>query len=517
MIRRAAGAGPTTRQRVREVFASRGFRRLFWTRILSQLGDGVFQLAAADLLLFEKPGPNPALTLTALAAVTLIPFSAIVPFVGVFIDRWDRRKILTYTPIARAVLATALPLTVIGGDEGPAFYAVVLVVLSANRLFLATISAVLPQLVPEDDLLVANSVATTGGSVAHGIGLASGAALSAVLGGTRAGLIAGAAFATTALLARALPVHRGLEPVKAPLAEELREVLRDLVDGIRRVRRSARATYALSAIGSLQVLVGAMSAVATVVFITRLGLGVGAVTRLLFALPVGIGLGVVLVPIVARRVRHDLLVPIAFGIGGVAVLASSASLTRDPVVAAAVFIGISYAFAKIPVDTIVQEEMPDAFRGRAFSVYDMLFNVARVAGTGIAAAAIEVPVRLERIVLLIGICYLFASTAFGLWARRIGGVERLPPPSVLFPVGELVTVRSYAGYRADEEPRVLVVGGREVPVDAIEWRAVEERAGERRRIFVVRVGGVRVRLAHSEAASRWEVDRILPVPPEGPP
>jgi hypothetical protein len=76
----------------------------------------------------------------------------------------------------------------------------------------------------------------------------------------------------------------------------------------------------------------------------------------------------------------------------------------------------------------------------------------------------------------------------------------------------MVTVRAYAGSRADEEPRAVVVAGAEVPVEMIEWRAVEERDGERRRVFVCRVGGSRVRLAHIESSSLWEIERILDAP-----
>jgi len=76
----------------------------------------------------------------------------------------------------------------------------------------------------------------------------------------------------------------------------------------------------------------------------------------------------------------------------------------------------------------------------------------------------------------------------------------------------MVTVRAYAGSRSDEEPRAVVVGGSDVPVELIEWRAVEERDGERRRVFVCRVGGSRVRLAHIESSSLWEIERILDPP-----
>ena len=512
-----AAAGRTTRQRVRDVFASTRFRRLVATRITSQIGDGLFQLAAADLLLFDDPGNNPALKLTALVAVTLIPFSLVVPFVGVFIDRWDRRKILTYTPLFRSVFAAMLPLTIFGASESPVFFLIALVVLSVNRLFLATMSAVLPSTVPEQDLLLANSVAATGGSIATVTGLGLGAATSAAFGGTRAALVAAVAFAGAGLLARRLtvPLHKPHD--RGAILAEVRAVLAEMVDGVRRVGRSVRVRFALTAVAAGQFFVGMTTGATTVVFISQLDLGVGSVSTLLGAVGIGLGVGIVLVPLVARRVREDLIVPISFAIGSSGVLLAATELSRVRMTTAAAIVGLSYAFAKIPVDTIVQEEMPDDVRGRAFSVYDMLFNIARVAGTGVAALAVEAGAPLRGIIVASGLGYLATSGALLIWARRIVGMRRRKRPSgagrattgFALPAGEMVTVRAYAGSRADEEPRAIVVAGEDVPIDEIEWRAVVERGGERRRVFVVRIRGTRVRLAHVEPSSLWEVERVM--------
>ncbi|HVL33377.1 MAG TPA: MFS transporter, partial [Actinomycetota bacterium] len=205
----ARGGSVTTRERVREVFAQRGFRRLIGTRVVSQMGDGIFQLSAAAVLLFENAGPNPVFDLLAVSIVTLVPFSVIAPFTGVFIDRWDRHKILTRVPLIRAAIAAMLPLAALTGEGGPAFYAVVLLVLSANRFFLATMSAILPQLVPADDLLVANSAATTGGAIANVTGQGVGSALAAAIGGVRSSLLASLLFAAAALAARRVPAACG--------------------------------------------------------------------------------------------------------------------------------------------------------------------------------------------------------------------------------------------------------------------------------------------------------------------
>lgn len=503
----------TTREVVAALFRRSGFRRFFTARAVSQIGDGIFQIAAADVLLFDDPGPNPVLKLFALTAIVLIPFSVISPFSGVFIDRWERRTILTRVPLLRAVVAALLPVAGMLGTDSPAFFTVVLVVLSANRFFLATMSAVLPQLVDEEDLLVANSVSSTGGSVANVTGLVIGAALAGLLGGTIAATFAAIAFVASAITAARVPVHRGLPPHRAPLIEELIEVLQQLKEGLVAVRRDRRVMYGLSAISVVQLLVGATTGALYFAFIVLLDLPIGAATGVLALLAAGIGIGIVFVPFVGRRIRHDRLIPIGFVIAAFGVfLAAAGDVSRARLTVGTFFVGLAYAFAKIPVDTIVQEEMEDRIRGRAFAAYDMLFNAARVVGIGLVAWAYQIEATTRGLIAAIGTVYLLAAAGSWIWERRL---QRSGPPrrADLLRAGEMVTVRAYAGYRADEEPRAIVVGGSELPVEGIEWRAVVEEGGRRSRVFVVRIGGRRVRLAyHEDDDTGWEIERIMGTP-----
>lgn len=522
-----------TIESVRRLLSRAGFRRLFFTRIVSQFGDGVFQLAAADLLLFENPGSNPAWTLTKLSAITLIPFSIVVPFVGVFIDRWDRRRILTITPLIRTALVALVPLVTAGSADRPLFYAVVLVVLSANRFFLATMSAVLPVLVDEDDLLVANSLATTGGSIANVIGLGVGASIAAVVGGVLAGMVGGAGFLAAAVLARGIRVGAAHPEGRVPLGAAIVRVLREMADGIRHVARSRRASFGFVSIAAMQLLIGVSVATTAVVYIVRLDLGVGAVSALLSVIAIGVFAGVVSVPAAARRIPEERLPAIGFLIGGVTTLFTAAllsrsgvtsggdgeALARTGVIIGSVFAGMAFAFAKIPVDTMVQEALPDEFRGRAFASYDMLYNVARVAGTAAAAWFVAANVDEARIVVGVGVAYLVAAVWTLRASARLEGRHHAtafehaapvaPTAEPLFAGGEVVAVRAYEGSRAAEEPRAIVVEDYEVPIDRVDWRAVEQLGDRRRRIFAVEVAGQRVRLAYDEASDLWEIDRVI--------
>lgn len=411
---RPSGRSPTTRQRVREVFSKGGFRRIFWTRIASQFGDGVFQLATADILLFNESTENPVAELAALTAITLVPFSVLGPFAGVFIDRWNRRRILWYTPLGRAALAAVVPLFSTTGASAAAFYAAILVVLSANRFFLATIQAVLPQMVPEDDLLVANSAASTGGSVANTAGLGAGAAMAALFDGQTAALLAAGVFVGAAMLARAIPA-RSASRRPAAVGEALARVAREMAEGIRRVRDSRRATYALSAVSLTQLFVGGMTGAITYYFIGILGLDVADATALLGLIAVGIFAGVLVVPFAGRRFGEDRLIPFSFAVGLLSVFFASEFLSRPTIVVGAMFVGVSYAFVKIPVDTIVQEEIDDAHRGRAFAAYDVLFNLARVSGVSLSALAVAAGWRADTLVLSISGAYLAALVLFWWW------------------------------------------------------------------------------------------------------
>lgn len=511
----------STTRRVGEIFSRKGFRRFFTTRLISQFGDGVFQLAAASAFIFEDPGTNPAMDTLLAAAITLIPFSLIGPFTGVFIDRWERRTILSWVPAVRAVLAAMAPLAALGGAKGAAFVAIVIVVLSSNRFFLATMSAVLPQLVPEDDLVAANAVATTGGSVANVAGLAVGAGLAGLLDGTTASAFAAVPFAAAAAMARLIPVHRGFEEEPAPLLDEIMRVLRELRAGISMLQRSSRSVFALSSISTMQLLVGVMTGAITVFFIGELGMGIEGAARLLVFLSAGIFVGVIIVPAIANRIAHDRLVPASFLIASVVTAVVAVAPTRLRVDVATAFVGVSYAFVKIPVDTIIQQEMPDAFRGRAFAVYDMLFNLARVVGIAITAVAIEAGSDSTGVIR--GLAAVGLGVTGWLWwcerrVRMFGrrkDKQRAPSVEDLLLPGELVTVRSYAGARADEEPRTIVVGGRELPIEGIDWRAIVETDAGRSRVFVVRVGGRRIRLAQHEDQG-WEIERLMPEPPAPP-
>ena len=53
-------------------------------------------------------------------------------------------------------------------------------------------------------------------------------------------------------------------------------------------------------------------------------------------------------------------------------------------------LGLTFAWKKVSVDTMVQESLPDGYRGRVFSVYDFFYNMARLVAALVAVALFPV-------------------------------------------------------------------------------------------------------------------------------
>jgi MFS family permease len=92
---------------------------------------------------------------------------------------------------------------------------------------------------------------------------------------------------------------------------------------------------------------------------------------------------------------------------GAAVLEPALGLpfATAPMLVAAFVLGLTTQGAKIATDTIVQSSVDDRFRGRIFSVYDVLFNVAFVGAAALASVMLPADGRSASLVVLVALVY----------------------------------------------------------------------------------------------------------------
>src|SRR6185503_17195758 len=301
--------------------------------------------------------PEEQNTILGFAIATLLislPFSILGPFTGVFIDRWSRRKILVVAPLLRVA---AMWLVLFDPQAAPVlFFAGALWVLSVNRFYLATAVAVVPRLVPTEDLLMANSMATVGGTVALLLGVFVGGWMVDLAGGNGAPAIAlaGVEWLVASLLATRirsplLPHH----VPETPMGDELRRVVREFADGITRLARTPRALGPITSITLDQVGQGIVLVLSLFVFRDRFEEGVGSFSNLIGAGGLGVLLGILTVGKLEERYPKERIVARAFFAGGVVLIAVATYINGWSVLIASFAVGLTFAWKKIPVDTMV--------------------------------------------------------------------------------------------------------------------------------------------------------------------
>lgn len=415
---------------LRLILKGRDFRRLFATRLVSALSDGVFQVGVAGYVLFSPEQEATAAEAAATAAVLLLPYSVLGPFAGVFIDRWRRRQILVYAPLIRAVLLCVTAALLAYGHGGAPFLLSALLVLGVNRFFLSALSAGLPHVVGRDELITANAVSVTSGTMAAFAGAGAGYVLRVLFGADRHGtaiilLWAAAAYVVTSAIATTMGRDRlgpSFRAARPETREAVRRVLRGLLDGARHVRERRSAAFALGAIGMHRFLYG-ITTIMTVLlfrnyFTESAQAGMGGFALTLVVSGIGYFLAAVVTPLVTAHVRKEVWIAVQLAAAGVAEVMLAAPFSPIPFVIGGFVLGLAAQGVKLCVDTIVQTIILDAFRGRVFSFYDMIFNGLYVAGFAVAATILPPTGKSYGALALIGAGYTLGAVVYWLGAKN---------------------------------------------------------------------------------------------------
>jgi MFS family permease len=233
-------------------------------------------------------------------------------------------------------------------------------------------------------------------------------------------LYIGAAIASRALSSPMAHPHRHSERMREAVAR----VTGELLEGIQEVWARERVRLSLASIFLLRT-VGIFVAIAAILVIKRdfpsagdSGGRLNASALALGAAGVGAFVGALSAPAIGRRLTKSGLVILGFIISATSLLVLG-GLGTIPAILGLMFVGGYGAFvAKIAVDATVQEALPDAIRGRAFSLYDILYNLASVAA---AATMVAFSGTSTRIVLLVaGVVTLALGALMGIAMQRAG-------------------------------------------------------------------------------------------------
>jgi MFS family permease len=415
---------------VRALLDRRWFRWLFATRLVSQTADGIFQTSLASAVFFNPEHQADPKRVAAGFVVLLLPYSLISPFAGVFLDRWRRQRVLVRANIVRTVFIVVTAALLLGrGSGGFAFYVAALAALSVNRFYLAALSTALPHVVERRQLVLANSVTTTAGTFLTICGLGLGLLVRHAAGRGDHGsaviaLSSCLVYLAAAAVATRLPLRLlGPEEVAPPLRHAVRSVVVGLVEGARHVWRHRPAARALGVIAGSRLLFG-LSTIGIVLLYRNyfhdsgvLRAGLAGLSQAFAASAVGYVAAAFVTPYASGRLGKPGWIVTVLTLASVVELAFGLPFSAGPLLAGAALLGFATQSAKICVDTIVQEEIDDSYRGRVFSFYDSAFNLTFVVAA--VAAAFLLPVDGKSYAVVIGL-----SAGYALIAVAYAAAER---------------------------------------------------------------------------------------------
>ncbi len=388
-------------------------------------------VTAGSYVLFD---PNRQATAAGYAlafTVLYLPYSVIGPFAGIVLDRWQRRQVLLTVSSIRAVLAVVLALLLANGPSDVVFAVMVLTIVGLNRFFLAGQGASIPRVVPGDELVMANAVTPTLGTIMFSGGGVLAVVVSRLAGGADgAGNSAIAAMAAVFFMLTALLMTR-LERTRLgpdsfddlPVGSAAATIVLGLVGAVRHLAERYPAGLALLVMAAHRFAFGFV--VAQTVVLSRnyfygpdeVDAALGSIALAGGGIAVGAGLAVLLTPIATRRMRKERWIVIMLAVGAAVLVVPATWLTLTSVVVTSVGLGVSTQSVKICVDSLVQEWTADDVRGRAFSIYDMMFNLALV--TSAITAALLLPADGVAPAAFVGVALLMVATA-AVYGRATG-------------------------------------------------------------------------------------------------
>lgn len=387
------------------VLRSPSYFPLWLGQLVSSFGDTLHYIALV-VLVFELSGRG--LAVSGLVAAEIIPVLLLGPVAGVVIDRFNRKGVLIGADLVRA----GLVLTLLWPQGVGHAYLVAAGLAAGNTFFNPTVQAVIPALTTEEQRLAANSVAWSTGRLVQIIAAATVGGLVAFAGTAPAFALDAASFVASAALIATLriPAHDGR--LGAGTKRGLGAYLGDARAGLAYALRDRFVSRLLLVQSLASFAVGATGAMLIVLSEEHLGLPPASFAWLIGA----IGAGALVGPLIPNVLTHDyrdarwLFVPYVIRGLGDALLAVVTTLPAAMVI---LFVyGLNTSTGMVVFNSTVQGAVPDAMRGRVFTLLDVSWSAMRL--LSLAAGGVLVDALGIRPLFWTGGALLFLAGVLGL-------------------------------------------------------------------------------------------------------
>ena len=405
---------------------------------------GFISLAGDWLLMIGLPIYTYTLTHSALATgvmfmASALPQMLLASVAGVFVDRWDRRRTMIVFDLLLA--AGLVPLLFVHSrDTLWLVYVVAVVEGVLSQFYSPAESALLPTLVPGDQLIGANALNALNKNLARLVGPAIGGFVVAVGGLGGVTLLDALSFVAAALLVAFVRLRprqvaqpeadSAREPEVAAVARAERRLWREWREGLRLIPGSRVLKVYLVMFAAMGLGEGIFSVLLVVFALKTLHGKPELLGFMMSAQAIGGLLGSVIVAPFGKRVSPYRLLGVCaflFGLVDLAIVDAPAFAPRAAaiplVLALFVVVGIPSVGLRIGMDSGVQMAVPNEYLGRLFGVAMALLSLMMLVGMLLASALGD---RVGAVPLLNGQGGMYALSGL-LVLLTLGGIKTVRP------------------------------------------------------------------------------------------
>ena len=369
---------------LRDLLRIREYRLLWAGQLISEAGDGLTNLA---LLLLVNALTGSTAALAAMAIVLAVPSLTIGLVAGAYVDRIDRRRIMLASDLLRAVFVLGF-IAVGSASTLWLLYILAFVQATIGTFFAPARGTVVPRIVPAEGLMAANSLAQATRVIAG------------VIGAGLAGLIVGLAgqfwpafvldslsFALSFLLILRLPASIGRIRFEPHAAGE--SVRHAMVVGLRTIARSRTMTTTIAVLAVVMLGLGAINVLFVPFVVVVLDAGTAWFGPLELAQSVSMILAAAMVAALARRFRQTSIVTV--GVAAIAICIALMGITTQIRQLLLLLFAMGWFVSPIQaaVVTMLQQQTPDAERGRVMAVLQAAMSATSVLSMGFAGIAAD--------------------------------------------------------------------------------------------------------------------------------
>lgn len=365
-----------------EVLKNRNFFLLWLGQIISQVGDRLGQMALIALV-SVRPG-NSTIAIAKVLFFTIAPVFIIGPLAGVYVDRWDRRRTLYISDTLRAMLMLAIPLFLFNFTVLIPLYAVIFLVFCIGRFFIPAKLSILPELVENKDMLIANSLINITGMIAAILGFGISGILVEWWGAKGGFYLDAASFFVSALLifliAKKSTRQMDLRKVSQEIVEVIsKSVVQEIKEGLLYFFKNKEIRFASWVMFILSAALGSCS----VVLIGFIQDAFHSVTRDFGLLSMFLGLGLFLGSLVygrfGQRFSSYKIIFVSLVISGKILFVFVLNVQYNPsfliAVALSLIMGVFISPIIIAVNTTIHSSSANHMMGKIFSSLEVVMHL----------------------------------------------------------------------------------------------------------------------------------------------